>query len=75
MVFLGKNGKRAQPLCRNEFCERLLSSCNPDGHRKRPMLSAEVVIGEVQRQGSFQVIPLLAEGTRQPREPLAPLAQ
>ena len=39
------------------------------------MLPAEVVAGEMKREPSLQVVPLLAERLRQPREALAPLAQ
>ena len=35
----------------------------------RTMNAAEVVIGEVQRDGCFQVRQFLAESVRQPREP------
>ena len=36
---------------------------------ERDMPSAKIVIGEVQRKRSFQVLPLLAEAVRQPCQP------
>ena len=39
------------------------------------MHAAEVVMGEMQCQRCFQIVPLFGEGVSKPREPLALLAE
>ena len=42
---------------------------------QRAVNAARVVIGEVQGQGRFQIIPLFRESVGEPGEPLAPLPE